>query len=136
MKRGTVKPITAGLGLARAVLLSGCAGLGTDRPAEEVVRERAQAWADALLDDDLKAAYQYTSPGYRSYATAGTYHARVAGAGRWKKAEVRQVTCVEKACEVTFTLEYRSPKAGADVRRLRQYRWINLKGQWWLYVSA
>lgn len=135
MKRSTVKPI-AGLGLALAALLSGCAGLGTDRPAEEVVRERAQAWADELLEGDLEGAYRYTSPTYRSYASVGAYHARVQGTSRWDKAEVQTVECpTERLCEVTFVLEYPGVHGKGTVRRSRSYKWVESKGRWWIYVA-
>src|SRR6056297_2156587 len=105
MKRVTLKLI-AGHGLAFAALLSGCAGLFTEKPAEEQVRERAQAWADALLSDDLEGAYRYTSPAYRSFAPMGMYHARVQGTGSWQTATVTTVECAEQRCLVTFDLEY------------------------------
>ena len=135
MKRGTVKAIAVH-GLVFAALLSGCAGLGTDRPAEEVVRDRAQAWADALLEDDLEGAYRYTSPSYRSYASAGTYHARVQGTSRWDKAEVQTVECAtERLCEVTLLLEYPGLRGEGTVRRSRSYKWVESQGRWWIYVA-
>ena len=121
--------------LLTGLLLAGCAGLFTEKPAEERVRERAQAWADALLDDDLERAYAFTSPNYRSFAGVGSYHARIVGAGVWKSAEVSEVVCEETVCDVTFTLNYFSRPANVDVVRPRTYRWVKTDGQWWLYVA-
>lgn len=135
MERNTLKPIT-GLVLALPLLLSGCVGLFTKKPAEEQVRERAQAWADALLEGDLQGAYRYTSPSYRSYASVGAYHARVQGTARWDKAEVETVECpTEHLCEVTFLLEYPGLRGDGTVRRSRSYKWVESQGGWWIYVA-
>ena len=119
-----------------AALATGCATLGVDnRPPEEIVAERAQAWADALLKDDHEAAYAFTSPGYRQFATPDKYHARVAGTSRWTVAEVGDVSCEESACTVRMVVEYPGYRDTVDVRRSRQYRWVESEGQWWLYVT-
>ena len=116
----------------------GCANLGDQQnlPDDEAVRVRAQAWADALLDDDLKKAYAYTSPAYRSSSTLGSYNARVAGRDTWKAMEVKSVKCAEDVCDVSYTLEYRLNRANRLNTRAMDYRWIKVKGQWWLYVAA
>ena len=119
-----------------AALLSGCAGLGTDnRPADVVVSERAEAWVQALLAGDYRAAYEYTTPGYRQFSSAGSYHARVAGTALWKTAEVDSVICEETLCNVRFIVEYPGYRNSGDVRRPRDYRWIQSEGRWWLYVA-
>ncbi len=123
------------LALLTGFLLTGCAGLVTEKPPEEQVRERAQAWADALLNDDLQGAYELTSPNYRSFASVGAYHARVVGTGRWKSAEVTEVACKAEMCEVTFVLEYFARQVNVDVRRPRTYKWVKTDGQWWQYVA-
>jgi len=135
MKREIVTP-GAAFALAFAVLLSGCAGLGPERPPEEVVQKRAQAWADALLKGNLEGAYRYTSPTYRSYASAGAYHARVEGTSRWEVAEVRAVECpTEQLCKVTFMLEYPGYQGQGTIRRPRTYKWVRSEGRWWIYVA-
>tara|TARA_R110000823_G_scaffold295738_5_gene415665 strand:+ start:47537 stop:47914 length:378 start_codon:yes stop_codon:yes gene_type:complete len=121
--------------LLTGLLLAGCAGLFTEKPAEEQVRERAQAWADALLEDDLEKAYSYTSPNYRSFAGPGAYHARVVGAGSWRSAEVSDIQCSDEVCDVTFMLEYYARQVKVEVRRPRTYKWVKTDGQWWLYVA-
>ncbi|MAT91729.1 MAG: hypothetical protein CME59_03940 [Halioglobus sp.] len=125
----------AALVALQALLLAGCASFGDNRPAQEVVRERAQAWADALLDGDLQGAYDLTSPNYRRYSRVGAYNARVEGAARWDAATVRDVVCPEEdLCEVTYLLEYRIKQADIDMRRPRTHKWVKTEGQWWLYV--
>ena len=119
------------------LVLGGCAALGVDnRPADQIVAERAQAWADALLVDDHEVAYEYTNPGYRQFASPDKYHARVAGTSRWESAEVREVTCEESACTVRMVVGYRGYKNTVDVVRSREYRWVLSEGRWWLYVAA
>lgn len=131
--------------LARSILTVCCvASLGacslfgsmSSLPPEEQVRIRAQEWADALLDGDLWAAYEYTSPSYREFADAGRYNARVAGVHQWKTATVRDVECTETACEVTLILEYQAYKSEFDIRRPRRFTWVLSEGEWWLYVPA
>lgn len=132
----TVSLVRPWLAAGLAALLFGCAGLGVDnRPAEQIVAERAQAWADALLADDHESAYAFTSPGYRQFASADKYHARVAGTARWETAEIGRVTCEESACDVRVVVEYPGYKGTVDVRRPRDYRWVLSEGQWWLYVT-
>mgnify|MGYP001821925323 CR=1 FL=1 len=78
---------------------------------EELVRERAQAWADALLAKDLEAAYQFTSPNYRQFSAVGKYHARVAGAGNWREADVTEVDCSEQTLSLIHISEPTRPTA-------------------------
>ncbi len=124
------------MALVSLAMLAGCAGLGGPAATpEEVVRERANAWAAALLDGDIKTAFSYTSPGYRMFSDWGRYHARVQGASSWETAAVRDVICPsETACDVTLILEYSIPKMSVDVRRARTYTWVLSEGEWWLYV--
>lgn len=116
-------------------VLAGCETLGLDnRPPEEIVAQRAQAWADALLEGNLKRAYKYTSPNYRKFATLGRYNARVEGTSRWDTAQVDRVECETEACTVTFYLEYDAPHMKVQIRRPREYRWVRVENRWWLYV--
>lgn len=118
------------------VFLAGCSSLLSDsRSPEEIVAQRAQAWADALLAGSLEGAYEYTSPGYRQFASVGWYNARIAGAGRWSAAEVESVECEPELCNVVIWVEYRVEHLDVDVRRPREYRWIYSDNNWWLYVS-
>lgn len=119
------------------VFLAGCSSLARNSATPEaVVAERAQAWADSLLAGNLQGAYEFTSPGYRQFASVGRYHARIAGAGRWSTANVESVECEPKMCIVEIWVEYRVEHLDVDVRRPREYRWIQTEGNWWLYVSS
>jgi hypothetical protein len=126
--------------LLLAVLITGgCGDPGAGQSAdsrEAIVRERAQAWADALLAGDLDVAFSYTSPVYRQFSRPGAYHARVGGAGNWRAAEVEQVTCSEEYCTVIVMIDYYIPQMDIENTRPLEYRWVEHEGQWWLYVPA
>lgn len=133
-----MRAFQAGAALLLALLVvvsSGCAsgGFGNKTP-EEVVAARAQAWVDALLANDHKRAYEYTSPNYRRFASAGRYYSRVAGISQWNSAVVDSVTCEADACTVMFWIEYEVPMQKLTVKRPREYRWTLIDGQWWLFV--
>ncbi len=114
--------------------LGGCGGPGQGETPEDRVRERAQAWGDALLRKDLEAAFALTSPSYREFAEEGHYHARIAGAGNWTSAEVDRVTCTPDFCDVRMIVEYEIKHMKVKNRRPLDYRWTEVDGQWWLYV--
>jgi hypothetical protein len=115
---------------------TGCANLSNKQglPDEEQVRVRAQAWADALIANDLKGAYSFTSPNYRQYASAGRYNGLVAGRDSYISMVVESVTCGESVCDVRCLVEYEILRYGMKTQRLIDYKWVNVAGEWWLYV--
>jgi hypothetical protein len=124
--------------LALLVALSGGCALGgkkPDLPPEEAVKMRVQAWADALLARDIAAAYGFTTPNYREYSSVQRYYSTVAGSLRWTAAEVDSVQCDEDVCEAHVIIEYKIKRYGIENRRVVDYKWLNVAGQWWLYVS-
>lgn len=124
------------LAITASLVISGCASITPDnRSPEEIVAERAQAWADALLEGDLSGAYAFTSPSYRQFASVGRYNARIHGTSRWTSANVDSVTCEPEVCTVRIWVEYSVPQLGVEARRPRDYRWVQSEGAWWLYVS-
>ncbi len=126
----------AGLSLLIAVL-SACGGQSEPVSPSEQVSERAQAWANALMAKNLEAAFEYTTPAYRKFATTGHYHARIAGASRWTSAKVGKVECnVEDLCSVRMVVEYDIPHMGVKNSRSLDYRWVKSEGQWWIYVPT
>jgi len=124
--------------LALLVALTGGCALGgkkPDLPPEEAVKIRAQAWADAVLAKDIEAAYGFTTPNYREYSSAQRYSSTVAGSLRWTEAEVDSVQCDEEVCEVRVIIGYKIKRYGIENRRVVDYKWLKVAGQWWLYVS-
>jgi hypothetical protein len=118
-------------------LIGGCAlgGKQPDLPPEEAVKIRAQAWADALLARDFDTAYGFTTPNYREYSSAQRYSSTVAGSLRWTAIEVDSVQCGEDVCEARVIIDYKIKRYGIESRRAVDYKWLNVAGQWWLYVS-
>ena len=128
-----------GLGLTAVVLVGGGCdklGFGAPRPPEEAVRERAQAWADALMAEDFEKAWKYTSPNYREFATAKDYIPVVQGSARWTSAKVDSVACTEDVCDVGIEIEYRINRLNMQNRRSLPYKWVLIDKQWWLSVPA
>ena len=124
------------LSLLGMILIAGCGGAGQTGTNEDIVKERAQSWADALLRKDLDSAFALTSPTYREFAKPGHYHARIAGAGNWTTAEVDRVTCEEGFCNVRMVVEYEIKHMQVKNRRPLDYRWAEVDGEWWLYVPT
>jgi len=117
------------VGLAGAlVVVAGCAGLA-GKP-EERVKQRAQARWDALLKDDVKAAYGYFSPGSKAVQDFKNYEASIRK-GFWKAATVDGVTCpTAQRCEVSETIEY--DFNGRRTKSPLTETWIEEGGEWWL----
>ena len=125
--------------VALAVLVSltgGCAlgGKKLDLPPEEAVSIRAQAWADALLARDMKAAYGFTTPNYREYSSPQRYSSMVAGSLRWTAAAVESAQCDEDVCTARIIVDYEIKRYGVKNRRPLEYKWLDIEGEWWLYV--
>jgi len=114
-------------------VLSGCSLLEV-KGSEDVVRERAQERVDALLNKDLKKAYEYATPALRGIETVEQYHARVAGAALWTRGKVLDVSCAENSCDVKLSIGYKILRFGlAESERVFEEKWLKVDGQWWLY---
>jgi hypothetical protein len=115
---------------------SGCAELGlrSNLPPEEVVRERAQTWADELLAGDIEGAWALTSPSYRQFSSWKQYFTFVQGSGRWTSATVDSVKCAEDVCDVSLMVEYEVKRMGMTNRRGLDSKWVKVDGDWWLHV--
>lgn len=119
--------------LLAAVFASGCSTLGVKKSDEEVVRDRAQARADALLKGDVEAAWKYTSPTYRQGVGVKAYAANVGGIGNWTHAEVDNVACEENRCDVQVMVTYSIKKFNLENTRPLDEVWIKSDGQWWIF---
>ena len=115
--------------MVSVAVLAGCATMGGRKP-EEAVKERAQARWDALLKDDVRAAYAYFSPGSRAVMDFKSYEASIRK-GFWRSATVDSVTCASaKRCEANETIEYEFQ--GRRTRSPLTETWIEEDGNWWL----
>ncbi len=131
--------LLASVGLAVIVsVATGCAGLGmkSNLPPDEVVRERAQAWADDLLAGKVEGAWALTSPSYRQFASAEQYKAQVAGSRRWTSAVVNSVKCAEDVCDVGLLVDYHVQRLGMSNQSMLEQKWVQVDGDWWLHVPA
>jgi hypothetical protein len=131
--------LVASVGLAVMVTVAtGCAGIGmhSDAPADEVVRERAQAWADDLRAGKLEDAWALTSPAYRQFTSAEQYKVQVAGSTRWTSAVVNSVKCAEDICDVALMVEYHIKRLDLNNQTMLEQKWVQVAGEWWLHVPA
>ena len=117
------------------VLLGACATFEPKSP-EQAVAERSRARIDALMSRDYEAAYQYTTPGYRSTEGVIKYTSRWAGVGMWRSADITRVDCeaaepVER-CKVWLDVNYQAPGFEPVTTALDE-NWLLIKGEWYLY---
>jgi len=120
--------------LAAALLLTACAD---NRPAEEIVAERAQARWDAMIAGEIEDGWAYYTPGYRQHTSARDLGYEVGrNPVQWLDAEVRKVECDEERCQVSISLEYQLTSGPAPLRRMPvrtplTETWLQIDGRWW-----
>ena len=108
--------------------LVACAAVNV-RPPEQVVRDRAQARWNALVQGDTKVAYEHFSPGTRSTMTLADFVASIR-VGFWKAVTVDKVECNSPdRCEVFATIEYEHQ--GTRVKTPNREVWIREGSNWW-----
>lgn len=120
--------------LLLAALLAGCAVLSPP-PAEEVVRQRAQARWDALLAGEWSKAYRYMSPSYRALVEEKRYANQFGAGASFLGAEVARVTCAEERCTVRMRVRFQTAAAGRSSEVGETHFdevWIREEGQWWM----
>jgi len=117
------------------VALQGCAAFSS-LPAEERVAQRSQERLDLMWSGEMKASYDYTTPGYRSARTWTEYKAKWLGVGMWKEAEVHRVDCGDleppSRCEATIRVVFVAPRQAAATTYLKE-QWLLVDGDWYLY---
>jgi hypothetical protein len=130
-----VRPVVTVLVLLAVMLLSACAA--TPASTEDVIKERAQARWDALLDGDFATAYSYFSPGYRSTITVVDFEIGVRMRKvRYRTAEYLGHSCENDVCTVQIKVGYlvARPVPGLDnweSESMLSEQWINSDGEWW-----
>jgi len=114
-------------------LVGGCATTtAPDRPAEEVVKARAQARWDAVVKEDYGTAYGYLGPGSRAVNSLDTYKASI-NRGFYKSGQVESVTCEAEKCEVQVRVEYEYK--GSRIKTPLGETWIKQQGNWWYVLK-
>lgn len=124
-----------GLLLLMVALFAGCSNLGIKKSDEEIVAERVQEWADALVNKDFKKAWSYTTPGFRKANNVDVFKRGYAGALNWTAARFKSAVCEQERCQVTFEIDYYFPKLKMKNTRALERVWIKVDGKWWLYVK-
>jgi hypothetical protein len=110
-------------------LVAACATSVPSRPPEEVVKDRAQARWNALVQGDVKAAYEYFSPGSRATMSLTDFASGIK-LGFWKVVTVDKVECGSPdRCEVSTTIEYEF--RGSRVKTPTRETWVRDGADWW-----
>ena len=122
------------IGLMLTALLSGCSKTPPELSKEEQVQQRAQAYLDALMAQDLAAALSYTSPAFRQRVTEpNAYINYIQGVGMWRAAEVESVECRERSCDVEVAIRYMNPMLGTELQSAIRHQWIQTADDWWIF---
>lgn len=114
--------------------VAGCASVPAqnDRAAAEVMRKANQRW-QALIDGEIKAAYEMTAPSYRGLVSLQAFR-RNFGSGPWLEAQALQAECELEKCNVRIRMTYASPMPklnGGKMTTSILETWIKEDGQWW-----
>ena len=116
------------------LLLSACT---STMKSGDNIEERAMGRWDALLSEDVEAAYEYLSPGYRSSVSSTQYQRAVLlQRVRWTNAEYRSSQCDETVCNVNvlvgFTIYGALPgvKSFSNASNVSE-SWVLADGQWY-----
>ena len=103
----------------------------------EPVEERVQARLDALLEGDVKKAYKYLSPGYRSSVSLEKYQDQLSRRRvSWVAASYENHSCAEDACQVQVNLTYRVLRPLPQVdewesTRSAEEKWVKVGRHWY-----
>jgi len=120
---------------AASLLFSACA---TTTSTSEAIEQRATARWDALLGDDVEAAYAYLSPGYRSSVSYKQYYRSLLLIKvKWTGAEYIESICEETTCNVKILLEFTIYGAvpgvkSLDSKQMIEESWVLVDGTWYL----
>ncbi|MGE8318185.1 MAG: hypothetical protein ACN6O3_05510 [Comamonas sp.] len=138
MKKSNFRRLGQGaLAVGALAMLAGCASITGGGAPEEVVAKRSQAYWDARIKGDYKAAYALTNPGYRKVRTAEQFRATHPGTFA-VEAEVKNVSCEPQKCGAGVNLKTKPPIMGQKLGTIDVYSrqtWVLEDGQWWLFTE-
>jgi len=125
-----------------ALAACGCAtapfgGFSADSSNEKksaAVRERAEARWQALIKDDIAAAYSYLSPTTRDVVSLDQYRGKLAR-GTFRDIKIDAVECEGELCKVRVRLTYDRPRLKGIVTPLEE-SWIIERGQFWYVLRG
>ncbi len=94
------------------------------------MKQRAQLRWNALVQGDVKKAYEYYGPGTKATLSLAEFSAGMK-MGFWKTVTVDKVECnAPDRCEVSTTIEYEH--RGMRVKSPSRETWIREGSEWWL----
>ncbi len=120
--------VLAGVFAVLLVALMGACATANPRGSEATVKERAQARWNALVQGDVKAAYEFFSPGSRATMSLADFASGIR-IGFWKAVVVEQVECGADSCDVRSTIEY--DHRGMRVKTPHRETWVREGSNWW-----
>ncbi|MCC7328462.1 MAG: hypothetical protein IT521_16815 [Burkholderiales bacterium] len=125
------------------LIVTGCATSPISVPAaapktpeaqQALVAQRASERWDAMVKNDLDAAYAFMSPGSRQVTSLEKFKANTRR-GAFRKGIVDSVVCEEGACKVRVVVTYDHPKMKGITTPVSE-AWIIDGGQaWYVYAS-
>jgi len=131
MVNGLIKPAS----LCLLLLLSACASTGGLKGS---VEQRATERWGFLFSDNLTAAYDYLSPGYRSSVSLKQYQRTILLQRiKWTSAKYIESECVETSCKVKISIDYTVYGALPGVKSFDgtqeiEESWVKVDGKWYL----
>lgn len=117
---------------ASAPQQAGQAPLATPEAKQAAVAQRAKTRWDALVRDDMEAAYAFLSPGSRAVTSLDKFKANTRR-GAYRDARVDKVACEGDACVASLLVTYDHPKMKGITTPVTE-SWIIDGGQaWYVY---
>lgn len=117
------------------LLLSACA---TSMKSGGNIENRAMGRWDALFSEDVEAAYEYLSPGYRSSVSLTQYHrSLLLSKVKWTGAKYIESDCEETVCNVKILLDFTVYGALPGVKSIESKQtieesWVLVNSSWYL----
>ena len=130
MVNGLIKPAS----LCLLLLLSACASTGGSKGS---IEQRATERWDFLFSDNLTAAYDYLSPGYRSSVSLKQYQRTILLQRiKWTSAKYIESECAETSCKVKISIDYTVYGALPGVKSFDgtqeiEESWVKVDGKWY-----
>jgi len=130
MANGLIKPASFCL----LLLLSACASTGGSKGS---IEQRATERWDFLFSDNLTAAYDYLSPGYRSSVSLKQYQRTILLQRiKWTSAKYIESECAETSCKVKISIDYTVYGALPGVKSFDgtqeiEESWVKVDGKWY-----
>lgn len=110
----------------------------TTTTTSELIEQRAMARWNAVLSEDIDAAYAYLSPGYRSSVSYKQYYRSLLLIQvKWTSADYIESICEETTCNVkillNFTIYGAVPGvASMESKQVIEESWVLVDDAWYL----